>query len=127
MLHTNVAELRLLVDTFTRIWRSGGQANLSLQAKDSQMWVKLDLQLGPAGGCRPGAPEAVGRATLEPRIYQAQPDCPPHLLRHQPQVRRKGPAAWARDTRRHQERLEKRQEAAIELPTILRDLEQYPQ
>ena len=124
MLHTNVAELRLLVDTFTRVWSSGGQANLSLQAKDSQMWAKLDLQLGPAGDRRPGAPEADRRATVEPWIYQAQPDCPPHLLRHQPQVRRKGPAARARDTRRRQEWLEKRQETAVELPTILTDLEQ---
>ena len=80
MLHNNVAELRLLVDTFTRVWSSGGQANLSLQTKDSQMWAKLDLQLGPAGGRRPGPPEAEGRAGGEPQNYQAQPDFPPHPL-----------------------------------------------
>ena len=61
MLQTNVAELWLLVDTFTRVWTSGGQANLSLETKDSQVWAKLDLQLGPAGGHRPGPPEAGGR------------------------------------------------------------------
>ena len=48
MLHTNVEELRLLCDTFTCVWSAGGQANLSLQMKDSHMWAKLDLQLGPS-------------------------------------------------------------------------------
>ena len=62
MLHTNVAELRLLCDTFTRVWSAGGQANLSLQTKDSQMWAKLDLQLGPADGHRPGPPVSGERA-----------------------------------------------------------------
>ena len=66
MLHTNVAELRLLCDTFTHVWSAGGQANLSLQTKDSQMWAKLDLQLGPAGSRRPGLPEAGGRAVVQP-------------------------------------------------------------
>ena len=41
MLHTNVAELWLLGDIFTRVWSSGGQANLSLETKDCQMWAKL--------------------------------------------------------------------------------------
>ena len=127
MLHTNVAELRLLVDTFTRVWSSGGQANLSLQTKDSQMWAKLDLQLGPAGGTRPGPPEAGESARGEHRNFQAQPDCPLHPLPRQPTVRRKGPAARARDTRRRQEWLEKRQETAVELPTAQADLEQDPQ
>ena len=124
MLHNNVAELRLLVDTFTRVWSSGGQVNLSLQTKDSEMWAKLDLQLGPAGGRRPGPPEAGGRARGKPRNYQAQPPCPPHLLPRQPTVRRKGPSARARDTRRRQEWLEQRQETDSQLPTINRDLKQ---
>ena len=64
MLHTNAAELRLLFDTFTRVWSLGGQANLSLQTKDSQVWSKLDFQLGPAiaDAHRPGPPEAGGKA-----------------------------------------------------------------
>ena len=36
MLHNNVAKLRLLVDTFTHVWSSGGQANLSLQTKEAR-------------------------------------------------------------------------------------------
>ena len=72
MLHNNVAELRLLVDTFTHVWSSGGQANLSLQTKDSQMWANLDLQQGPAGVRRPGPPEAGGGAGGEPRNYQTR-------------------------------------------------------
>ena len=65
MLHTNMAELRLLCDTFTRVWSAGGQANLSLQTKDSQMWAKLYLQLGPADGHRPGPPVAGESIPLE--------------------------------------------------------------
>ena len=99
MLHTNVAELRLLFNTFTRVWSSGGQANLSLQTKDNQTWAKLDLQLGPADGRRPGPPEAGGRAGAQP-----------------PQVRRKGQAARARDARRRQEWQARRKEPALELP-----------
>ena len=99
MLHTNVAELRLLCDTFTRVWSAGGQANLSLQTKDSQMWAKLDLQLGPADGHRPGPPVAGERGGVQP-----------------PQVRRKGPSARARDARRRQEWQERRNEPALELP-----------
>ena len=54
-----IPELRFLVDTFTRIWSFGGQANLSLQAKDSQLiWIS---------------------SWALPRIYQAQS----HLLCHQ--------------------------------------------
>jgi hypothetical protein len=100
MLHTNEAELRLLFNTFTRVWSSGGQANLSLQTKDNQMWAKLDLQLGPADGHRPGPPVAGERAGAQP-----------------PQVRRKGPATRARDARRRQEWQERRKEPALELPT----------
>ena len=99
MLHTNVAELRLLFNTFTRVWSSGGQANLSLQTKDNQTWAKLDLQLGPADGHRPGPPEAGKREGAQP-----------------PQVRRKGPAARARDARRRQEWQAKRQEPALDVP-----------
>ena len=111
MLHTNAAELRLLFDTFTRVWTSGGQANLSLQTKDSQTWAKLDLQLGPAAGRRPGPPEAGGRAEAQPWSHQEQPHRPPH---HHPQVRRRGPAARARDEHRRQVWLAKRQESAQE-------------
>ena len=111
MLHSNVAELRLLLDTFTRVWSSGGQANLSLQTKDSQMWA----QLGPAGGRRPGAPEAGGRGGAEPRNHQAElhPPPPPRLL---PARRKKGPSARARDLNRRQEWLARQQEPAVELP-----------
>ena len=98
MLHTNVAELRLLFDTFTRVWSSGGQASLSLQTKDNQTWAKLDLQLGPADGHRPGPPEAGKREGAQP-----------------PQVRRKGPAARARDACRRQEWLNRRKEPALKL------------
>ena len=79
MLHTNVAELRLLFDTFTRVWSSGGKANLSLQTKDSQVWAKLDLQLGPANGHRPGLPEAGGSPRAEPVNQQEQLRRDPHL------------------------------------------------
>ena len=99
MLHTNVAELRLLCDTFTHVWSAGGQANLSLQTKDSQMWAKLDLQLGPADGRRPGPPEAGVRGGAQP-----------------PKVRRKGPAARVRDARRRQEWLDRQKEPALKLP-----------
>ena len=43
MLHTNAAELRLLFDTFSGVWSSGGQTNLSLETKDSQVWAKLEV------------------------------------------------------------------------------------
>ena len=62
MLHTKEEELWLLFNTFTRLWSSGGQANLSFQTKDYQMWAQLDLQLGPADGHRPGPPVAGERA-----------------------------------------------------------------
>ena len=110
MLHTNVAELRLLVDTFTRVWSSGGQANLSLETNDCQMWAKLDLQLGPAASRRPGLPEAGGRAGAKPWNHTEHP---PH---HHPQPRRRGPGARARDERRRQDWLAKRQEVALEQP-----------
>ena len=99
MLHTNVAELRLLFDTFTRVWSSGGQANLSLKTKDSQVWAKLDLHLGPADGHRPGLPEAGGSPGAEPMNNQEQLRCDPHL---HPQAQRRGPAARARDACRRQ-------------------------
>ena len=117
MLHTNVAELQLLFNTFTRVWSSGGQANLSLQTKDSQTWAKLDLQLGPADGGRPGPPEAGGRPGSGLWNHQEQPHRAPH-----PQARRRGPAARARDVRRRQDWLAKRQDSAkdqSESPTVL--------
>ena len=55
----------------------------------------MDLQLGPAYGHRPGPLVARERGGVQP-----------------PQVRRKGPSAWARDARRHQEWQERRHEAA---------------
>ena len=124
MLHNNVAELRLLADTFTRVWSSGGQANLSLQTKDSQMWAKLDLQLGPAGGRRPGPPEAGGRAGTGPRNHQEHQHCAPN-----PRPRHRGPAARERDVRRRQDWLSKRQELVqdqSESPTVLKQTETQP-
>ena len=113
MLHTNVAELRLLFDTFTRVWSSGGQANLSLHTKDSQTWAKLDLQLGPADGRRPGPPEAGRRAGAGQGIPQ-EPSSHLH-----PQAKRRGPAARARDARRRQDWLAKQHDtAAQEQPEI---------
>ena len=106
MLHTNAAELRLLFDTFTRVWTSGGQANLSLQTKDSQ----VDLQLGPADGRRPGPPDAGRRSGAEPWTLQGQP--------LHPQARRRGPAARARDACRRQDWLAKRQDKVQEQPEI---------
>ena len=51
------------------------------------MWAKLDLQLGPAGGRRPGPPEAGGRATVEPRIYLAKICQPgPTQMRASPRI-----------------------------------------
>ena len=121
MLHTNAAELRLLFDTFTRVWSSGGQANLSLQTKDSQVWAKLDLQLGAAEGHRPGLPEAGGSPRAEPVNHQEQLLRDPHLP---PQALRRGPAARARDARRRQDWLEKRLEPARDLPASQKDQEQ---
>ena len=76
------------------------------------MWAKLDLQLGPADGRRPGAPEAEMREGAELRNHRARPY---HLPQHRP-ARRKGPAARARDVRRHQEWLERQQKPVLELP-----------
>ena len=116
MLHTNVAELPLLCDTFTRVWSSGGQANLSLQTKDSQVWAKLDLQLGPADSCRPGPPEAVGRVEEQPRNYKERPVHPRIPPAQQQQARYKAPGVRARDARRRQEWLDRRQSAVLEKP-----------
>ena len=91
MLHPNVQELWLLCDTFTCVWSAGGQANLSLQTKDSHMWAKLDLQLGPSYKHRTWPPVARGRGGAQPF-----------------QVRPKGPSAQARDAPHHQELKEKR-------------------
>ena len=64
------------------------------------MWAKLDLQLGPADGHRPGPPVAGGEVGAHP-----------------PQVRRKGPATRARDARRRQEWQERRKETALPATT----------
>ena len=101
------------------MWRSGGQANLSLQTKDSQTWAKLDLQLDPADGRRPGPPEAGGRPEAGLWNHQEQPHRAPH-----PQARRRGPAARARDARRRQDWLQKRLEPAQDLPESRTDQEQ---
>ena len=98
------------MDTFTRVWSSGGQANLSLETKDCQMWAKLDLQLGPADGHRPGPPVARERAGAKPWNHQEQPS------HHPPPKRRRGPAARARDEQRRQAWLAKKQEEALEQP-----------
>ena len=129
MLHTNVAELRLLCDTFTRVWSSGGEANLSLKTKDSQVWAKLDLQLGPADGRRPGPPEAEGMAEAQPRNHQETPVHPPKFPAQQgspqqPPARYKVPGARARDARRRQEWLERRQPAALDKPASQQEHEQ---
>ena len=124
MLHTNVAELRLLFNTFTRVWSSGGQANLSLQTKDGQTWANLDLHLGPADGHRPGPPEAGGRAGAGPRNHQEQQHCAPN-----PRPRHRGPAARERDVRRRQDWLSKRQDLVqdqSESPTALKQTETQP-
>ena len=95
MLHSNVAELLLLLNTFTHVWSSGGQAILSLKIKDSLVWDKLDLQLGSAGDRRRGASEAGGTVGAEPRNHQAEKHPRSrHLL---PARWNKGPVAWARD------------------------------
>ena len=114
MLHTNVAELRLLFDTFTRVWSSGGQASVSLQTKDGQVWAKLDLQLGPSDGHRPGLPEAGESPGAEPVNHQEQLRRDPHL---HPQARGRGPAARAQDARRRQDWLQKCLEPAQDLGT----------
>ena len=97
-------------------------ANLSLETKDSQVWAKLDLQLGPADGRRPGLPEAGGRAGAEPWHHQEQPHCASH---RQAQPRRRGPAARARDARRRQDWLDKNQPVQ-ELPDIQLAEDQEP-
>ena len=76
------------------------------------MWAKLDLQLGPADGRRPGPPEAEMREGAELRNHRARPY---HLPQHRP-ARRKGPAARAQDVRRRQEWLERQQKPVLELP-----------
>ena len=91
MLHPNVPELQLLCDTFTCVGSAGGYPNLSLQMKDSHMWAKLDLQLGPSEKHRPWPLVARGRGRAQP--FQV---CP------------KGPSAQARDAPHHQELQEKR-------------------
>ena len=78
MLHTNSETLWLLFNTFARVWSSGGQVNLSLYTKDSQVLAKLDLQLGPADGHCPGRPAARGRAAPQPWSIQEHP--PRHHL-----------------------------------------------
>ena len=78
------------------------------------MWAKLDLQLGPADGHRPGPPVAGERAgAAKPWNHQEQPS------HHPPQKRRRGPAARARDERRRQDWLAKKQEVALEQPESL--------
>ena len=62
----NVPELKLLCDTFTCVCSAGGQANLSLQTKDSHMWAKLDLQLGPFDEHRPWPPVAGAASQPQP-------------------------------------------------------------
>ena len=57
MAHSNYGELRQLFETFTRVWEAGGQTSLHLHTKDGQARAMLDIQLGPPGDPRPGAPD----------------------------------------------------------------------
>ena len=87
------------------------------------MWAKLDLQLGPADGRRPGPPEAETRVGAELWNHRAHP----HLLPQHRPAYWKGPAARARDVRRPQEWLEKQQEPVLELPARQAAQEDDPQ
>ena len=87
------------------------------------MWAKLDLQLGPADGRRPGAPEAEGRVGAELRNHRAQP----HLPRQHPPSRRKGPSARAQDVRRRQGWLDRQKEPVLELPARQEAQEEDPE
>ena len=61
MAHSNYGELRQLFETFTRVWKAGGQTSLHLHTKDGQARAMLELQLGPPGDPRPGAPDVRGK------------------------------------------------------------------
>ena len=87
------------------------------------MWDKLDLQLGPDDGRRPGAPEAETRVGAELRNHQANPNL---LPQHWP-ARRKGPPARARDVRRRQEWLDRQKEPVLELPARQEAQEEDPE
>ena len=106
MQHTNSAELRLLLDTFSRVWGSGGHANLNLQTRNGKVWAKLDIQLGPPVNNRPGATGSGRRRGRGPR---GVPQGPPSDIQtcH---GRKKGPCARARDKRRREKWMERRKE-----------------
>ena len=90
MAHTNYGELRQLFETFTRVWEAGGQTSLHFHTQDGQARAMLDIQLGPPGDPRPGAPDVRGEGP-------GQDHAPQHLP-HQGQPRRRGPSARARDS-----------------------------
>ena len=61
MAPSNYGELRQLFETFTRVWKAGGQTSLHLHTQDGQARAMLDIQLGPPGDPRPGAPDVRGK------------------------------------------------------------------
>ena len=90
MLHTNVGELHQLISTFNRVWGAGGAASLSLKTVDGKVNAVLEVQLGPPGDLRPGAPEVTPKAAGS--VYQQQGQ--QHRRRH------RGPGRQARDAAR---------------------------
>ena len=88
------------------VWEEGGQTSLHLHTKDGQARAMLELQLGPPGDPRPGAPDVRGEGH--------GPDHGPHHYPHQRHPRRRGPAARARDAARHETWLQKKQDGEQE-------------
>ena len=101
MAHSNYGELRQLFETFTRVWKAGGQTSLHLHTQDGQARAMLDIQLGPPGDPRPGAPDVRGEGPGQ--------DHGPQHLPHQGHPRRRGPSARARDSARRAAWLQKKQ------------------
>ena len=100
MAHSNYGELRQLFETFTRVWKAGGQTSLHLHTQDGQARAMLDIQLGPPGDPRPGAPDVRGEGPGQ--------DHGPQHLPNQGHPRRRGPSARARDSARRAAWLKKK-------------------
>ena len=100
MANSNYGELRQLFETFTRVWKAGGQTSLHLHTQDGQARAMLDIQLGPPGDPRPGAPDVRGEGPGQ--------DHGPQHLPHQGHPRRRGPSARARDSARRAAWLQKK-------------------
>ena len=100
MAHSNYGELRQLFKTFTRVWKAGGQTSLHLHTQDGQARAMLDIQLGPPGDPRPGAPDVRGEGPGQ--------DHGPQHLPHQGHPRRRGPSARVRDSARRAAWLQKK-------------------